>query len=75
MPSPLSCSAGAQFNLGINYKQGIGVEPSLAEATAWFEKAADQGHGDAAFICAQHYGKGQGVAKDMGMEPTSALAS
>ncbi|MGS1017566.1 SPOR domain-containing protein [Allosphingosinicella humi] len=34
----------AQFNMGQAYKLGRGVPPNLAQARAWFEKAAAKGH-------------------------------
>jgi len=33
----------AQFNLGMCYKNGIGVEKDAKEAVAWLRKAAAQG--------------------------------
>ena len=33
--------AGAQYQLGKMYRDGIGVEPSIAEAIKWFKKAAE----------------------------------
>eukprot|EP00040_Diaphanoeca_grandis_P031702 m.190163 g.190163 ORF g.190163 m.190163 type:complete len:271 (+) comp32395_c0_seq2:395-1207(+) len=57
--------ANSQFNLGVNYKDGIGVKQNERESLSWFEAAAEQGHTDAAFICARHYGKGIGVKQNM----------
>ena len=36
--------AGAQYNLGIMFKQGSGVAQSDVQAARWYRKAADQGH-------------------------------
>ena len=36
--------ADAQFNLGIMYDQGLGVNQDLDEATRLYRSAADQGH-------------------------------
>lgn len=36
--------ADAQFNLGQAYKLGRGVTQDLAQAIAWFQRAASQGH-------------------------------
>jgi len=36
--------ARAQYNLGIMYKKGQGVEKDYKEAVKWFELAADQGY-------------------------------
>ncbi|MEG0342305.1 MAG: tetratricopeptide repeat protein [Acinetobacter sp.] len=37
----------AQFDLGVFYFRGIGVEQDYLQALEWFNKAADQGHGRA----------------------------
>ena len=39
--------ADSQFNLGILYARGIGVEQNLAESYKWFSLAAAQGDADA----------------------------
>ncbi|MGN1265920.1 MAG: hypothetical protein ACI4UL_08895 [Muribaculaceae bacterium] len=39
--------AKAQNNLGVLYKQGVGVEKNLSYAAYWFAKAAEQGDEDA----------------------------
>jgi len=39
--------ADSQFNLGILYARGIGVEQNLAESYKWFSLAAAQGDVDA----------------------------
>jgi localization factor PodJL len=39
--------ADSQFNLGILYARGIGVEQNLAESFKWFSLAATQGDVDA----------------------------
>ncbi len=40
--------AEAQYSLGILFLTGTGVQQSDSEATRWIEKAAAQGHADAA---------------------------
>ena len=40
--------ADSQFNLGILYARGIGVEQNLAESFKWFSLAAAQGDADSA---------------------------
>lgn len=37
----------AQYNLGICYDNGYGVEKDLSEAVIWLRKAADQGNAQA----------------------------
>lgn len=39
--------AYAQYNLGIMYQYGQGVEQSNEKAVEWYRKAADQGDPDA----------------------------
>ena len=40
--------ADSQYNLGILYARGIGVDQNLAESYKWFSLAAQQGDQDAA---------------------------
>ncbi len=40
-------SSDAQYNLGIMYVQGLGVERSDIKAISWFKKAAKNGNKDA----------------------------
>lgn len=35
--------AKAQYNLGVNYEYGFGVEQDMNQAFSWYKKAADQG--------------------------------
>ena len=37
----------AQFNLGVMYENGQGVEQSDLKAAEWYQKAADNGHPEA----------------------------
>ncbi|KAF9969023.1 hypothetical protein BGZ73_008818 [Actinomortierella ambigua] len=52
-----------QFNLGMTYAEGRGVERDDAEAVRWFTKAAEQGHPDAQFRLGLMYKNGRGVAQ------------
>lgn len=54
----------AQFNLGIMYEKGDGVEPDLSEALRWYRLAADQGDALAQYNVAVYYAQGMGVAQD-----------
>jgi localization factor PodJL len=38
----------SQYNLGVLYARGLGVDPNLAESFRWFAIAAEQGDSDAA---------------------------
>ena len=42
--------AEAQYNLGICYEDGDGVEWSYDEAMKWYSKAASQGHEEAKIL-------------------------
>jgi len=57
-------NAQAQFELGERFYQGLGVEIDYANAAAWFELAAKQGHPGAQRILAMIYFLGRGVAPD-----------
>jgi TPR repeat protein len=39
--------ADAQYNLGLMYDNGEGVEQDKFEAVKWYKKAAEQGHAEA----------------------------
>lgn len=56
--------AGAQFNLGVCYAKGEGVEKDAAQAAEWIRKAAEQGHAEAQYNLAMFYANGIGVEKD-----------
>jgi hypothetical protein len=43
-PLAIAGDADAQFNLGQAYKLGRGVPADLAQAEAWYRRAANQGH-------------------------------
>ena len=42
--------AEAQFNLGVMYKDGIGVPQNNVDAILWLRKSSDQGHEHARLI-------------------------
>lgn len=54
----------AQYNLGILYFTGQGVDKDTAQAFRWTEAAAQQGHVAAQFNLASLYHSGDGVAAD-----------
>lgn len=56
--------AVAQFNLGIRYANGEGVEKDEAEAVKWVRKAAEQNYARAQFTLGCYYLSGKGVEKD-----------
>ena len=56
--------AEAQFNLGIRYDYGRGVEQDHAQAAQWYAKAAEQGHVKAQYNLGVRYANGEGVEQD-----------
>ena len=56
--------ADAQFNLGVSYDNGTGVEQDDSEAARWYRKAAEQGHAGAQFNLALAITNGDGVEQD-----------
>jgi len=54
----------AQFDLGFEYEQGIGVEKNYAEAVKWYRKAAEQNFAPAQYNLGACYLSGEGVSKD-----------
>jgi TPR repeat protein len=56
--------AEAQFDLGVLYAQGRGVERDLDEAARWYRQAAEQGNAAAQFALGQMYSRGWGMPRD-----------
>ena len=54
----------AQYNLGVMYHDGQGVEQDLKEAFKWAQKAAEQGEAMAQYNLGVAYAKGLGVPED-----------
>lgn len=55
---------GAQYNLGIMYGNGQGVQQDYDEAVYWYRKAADQGYAPAQNNLGIMYGDGKGVQQN-----------
>lgn len=53
--------AGAQYNLGLLYRNGKGVEQSFEQAAKWLRRAAEQGYAGAQYELGVLYQKGRGV--------------
>ena len=51
----------AQYNLGLCYENGNGVEQSYTEAVRWYRKAAEQGDAEAQYNLGVSYDHGNGV--------------
>ena len=56
--------AKAQYDLGICYYEGTGVEKDWGEAVKWFTKSAEQGDAVAQVCLGTRYYLGEGVEKD-----------
>lgn len=56
--------AEAQFNLGLCYAKGEGVEKDDSRAVTWYRKSAEHGYAEAQLNLARCYYGGEGVAKD-----------
>ncbi len=56
--------ARALYNLGVAYTQGVGVEPSTAQAMYWWQRAALAGSTEAQFNLGVAYAQGHDVEKN-----------
>jgi hypothetical protein len=56
--------AESQFNLGVKFASGAGVNRDYVQAAEWYRKAAAQSHSLAQFNLGIMYAQGQGVAPD-----------
>lgn len=57
-------NALGQYNLGVYYRDGLGVAQDYDAARRWFEAAAAQGYDDALNNLGELYDQGLGVAQD-----------
>lgn len=55
----------AQYNLGVMFDEGAGVEQDFAAAAAWYRKAAEQGFVDAQTNLGIMYYHGLGISRDI----------
>lgn len=58
-------STTRQFEIGLRYENGKGVEKNLKQAAKWYRRAAEQGHTKAQYNLASLYENGQGVKKNL----------
>lgn len=56
--------ASAQYNLGLMYSKGDGVQKNNTEAVKWYRKAAEQGNAKAQFNLGVKYFHGEGVPEN-----------
>lgn len=54
-------NADAQYNLGILYQKGLGVEENIKTAFVWYKRAAANGHTDAMYNLGIMYNHGKVV--------------
>lgn len=57
--------AKAQYELGVKYEYGQGVDKDYGTAAEWTRKAADQGYADAQYNLGLMYEYGQGVGQSL----------
>ena len=57
-------NAGAQYNLGLMYDNGKGIEQNYKEAMKWYQLAAGQGNSFGQNSVGGLYANGQGVLQD-----------
>jgi TPR repeat protein len=54
----------AQYNLGVMYDEGTGVEQDFSKAAEWYRKAAERGFLEAQYNLGMMYYHGLGVPRD-----------
>lgn len=64
-PAAEAGDAGAQYRVGMLYRDGLGVSRAPTEAHAWFVRAAKGGDADAQIALAHQFESGSGVARDV----------
>ena len=57
--------ANAEFNIGLLYAAGKGVQRDYRQAAEWYRKAAEQGVGAAEYNLGVMYANGDGVPRDV----------
>lgn len=65
-PLAKSGDASAQYNMGVLYDRGYGVDRDYAKARQWYEKAAAQHYARAEHNLGIMYEAGKGVPRDLG---------
>lgn len=54
----------AQYQIGVMYERGMGIDKDEMKAAEWYEKSAVQGYVDAQYNIAIMYASGRGVARN-----------
>jgi TPR repeat protein len=57
--------AEAQYNLGVMYDEGAGIDQDYVTAASWYRKAASQGFVDAQTNLGMMYYEGLGIPRDL----------
>ncbi|SMN12238.1 hypothetical protein SPBRAN_451 [uncultured Candidatus Thioglobus sp.] len=57
--------AESQYQLGLMYELGLGVDKDLPQAFEWYQKSANQNHPKAQYNLGIFYALGKGVGKDI----------
>lgn len=65
-PKAEAGSAGAQYKIGIIYRDGLAGTANPATAAKWLGRAAAQGHSDAQLAAGRLYAAGTGVRQNYG---------
>ena len=55
----------AQYELGLMYELGMGIDKDLNQAFAWYQKSANQEHAKAQYNLGIFYALAKGVEKDI----------
>jgi TPR repeat protein len=55
----------AQYNIGVLFDEGAGVDQDLSAAADWYRRAGEQGFPDAQTNLGMMYYHGQGVERDL----------
>lgn len=58
--------AGAQYNLGALYANGLGIKQDMHTALKWFDASAQQGNPHAMFSLGMLYADGNGTDQNLG---------
>ena len=57
----------SQYNTGVNYSVGRGIEKDMEKAVYWYQRANEQGHSKAPFNIAIFYADGIYIERDYGL--------
>lgn len=58
-------NAKSQYELGLMYELGMGIDKNLSHAFAWYQKSANQNYAKAQYNLGIFYALSKGVIKDI----------